>query len=60
LHDVRGTRGNTAAGGGGNISITPVPPEARDEMHRLLAQAPTIIGRVAHGDTDGISDRELG
>jgi hypothetical protein len=29
-------------------------------MHRLLAQASTIIGCVARGDTGGISDRELG
>jgi hypothetical protein len=29
-------------------------------MQQWLAQAPTQIGRVARGDTDGISDRELG
>lgn len=31
-----------------------------DELHRWLAQAPKVIGRVARDDTDGISRRDLG
>jgi T5orf172 domain len=45
------------------MSITRVPPEVRDEMHRWLAQSPqspTILARFVRGDTDGISHRDLG